>query len=130
MGMNKKSAVLSLFYLLFLAMPAQASLVIWVNNGQDKVTYDDLRAHTSALTDPGGFTISRRTIDQGDLIDGLFSYIDRNIELFYIKQMQIKKLSILAYDGMSIKDMTAQINKPAANTIIMIRMYGKPHDYN
>ncbi len=140
--MSKKSTVLLLGCLLFFAVPVQAALVIWVNNGQDKVTRDDLRAYTNAtavhnsvwdgttislfgaknetvafdlilespatatanitvttsvLTGPGGFTISRRTVDQGDLVDGLFNYVGRNIELFYIRYLKIEGLSKLSY---------------------------------
>jgi len=143
--MKKKAVLLIFLGLLVLSTTIQAqSLVIWANNGQDKVTRDELRAHASAtavynsvwngtrisvfgakneviafnlilespttatnnvkvtvsaLTGPGGFTISGRTLGQGQLADGLFNYIGRNIELFYVRYLQIRGLSRMAYDS-------------------------------
>ena len=116
-------------------------LLIWANDGGDKVTQDELRAYhnsdavinsvwdgveisifgagnevvsfnllleaplqdvddvevsLSYLEGPDGHSISTRTASENDL----FNFVDRNIELFYIRYLEIEGLSTdLAFAG-------------------------------
>ncbi len=143
--MKKKHLPIPLLLLAFLLpTSSQAELTIWVNNGQDKVTKDELRATSNAdsvtnsvwdgstisvfgakneviafnlilesptqatnnvrvsigsLTGPNGFIISGRAVDTNDLADDLFDYNGRNIELFYVRYLQIKGLSTMSYES-------------------------------
>jgi hypothetical protein len=118
-----------------------SNIVIWANDGGDKVTQDELRASTdpnsvvnsvwdgstieifgarnevinfnlileapnsvvnnievtiSSLIGPEGATISSKETYG----NGVFNYVDRNIELFYIRYLEIQGLSTdLAYAG-------------------------------
>jgi len=121
---------------------------VWANNGQDKVTKDELRASSDAnsvpnsvwdgekitlfgaknetlafnlileamsenvenikvevstLRGPGGSLISTQPVDcsdiSGDECLKLFNYTGRNIELFYVRYLQIKGVSRMAYDS-------------------------------
>ena len=112
---------------------------VWANNGEDKVTRDELRASSGSdvtnslwngtqvilfgaknevisfnlvleaagatvqnvsvsfdtLTGPGGFTIHSAAVSG----NGVFNWVGRNIELFYIRYLEIKGLSHdLCYD--------------------------------
>jgi hypothetical protein len=117
-----------------------SDLVIWANEGGDKVTQDELRASddansvlnsvwdcskirlfggrnevvsfnlvleapistvtdvdvsVSTLNGPGGSSISSRSASG----DGVFDFVGRNIELFYVKYLKIEGLSVLTYWG-------------------------------
>lgn len=174
--MNKKIIALLIFCLLLLSTPALAELTIWANNGQDKVTRENLRATTSStavhnsvwdgstislfgaknetiafnlilesattatanvavtvssLTGPGGFLISGRTIASGELADGLFNYVGRNIELFYVRYLQIRGLSLLAYENHYFdgRKMPKRLQRPLSGYIGQGTWYDRPdHD--
>src|SRR3989338_8943863 len=112
---------------------------VWANNGEDKVTRDELRASKGVnvkssvwdgttvklfgarneviefnlileaakgqakevkvvfdkLTGPENFSITSKPVDK----NGLFNFIGRNIELFYVRYLQIKGLSKLPYNA-------------------------------
>ncbi|MBF0433339.1 MAG: DUF4091 domain-containing protein [Fibrobacteria bacterium] len=141
--MNKATNIrIILILLTFTPSLIHADLIIWANNGQDKVTQDELRATTNAesvinsvwdgsqisvfgakneviafnvilespvtqtdnirvtmssLQGPHNFTISGKALDTANLTDELFDFNGRNIELFYIRYLQIKGLSLLSY---------------------------------
>jgi len=52
------------------------------------------------LTGPGGSSITSSTASG----DGVFDWTNRNIELFYVRYLEIKGLSILSYGGGSFYD--------------------------
>ncbi len=117
-----------------------AALTIWANNGEDKVTREDMRAtHNSTavynstwdgtsvslfgarnevvafnlllespavasrqvqvqfsrLNGPGGATITSKAAAG----NGLFDWTGRNIELFYVRYLQIRGISRMGYDN-------------------------------
>jgi Domain of unknown function (DUF4091)/Family of unknown function (DUF6067) len=121
-------------------MSLHAALTIWANNGEDKVTREELRAtlskgavynstwdgttvslfgarnevvafnlliespavtsnnvqvQFSKLNGPGGATITSKAAAG----NGLFDWTGRNIELFYVRYLQIKGLSRMGYDN-------------------------------
>lgn len=129
------------------------NLVIWANDGGDKVTQDELRAsqdpssvHNSVwdgntvsifgarnevvafnlilespeqtttgvsvvfdqLTGSDGATISSVPA-QGD---GLFDWTNRNIELFYVRYLEIKGLSLLSYETYDERHIPARFRRP------------------
>lgn len=118
----------------------QQITAVWANEGGDKVTRDELRAHVDPaevvnpswdgqrvvafgargevlglnlvleaagpaaqsvrvsfdrLTGPDGATIQSRKAPT----DGLFNWVDRPIELFYVRYLQIQGLSVLGYES-------------------------------
>lgn len=121
---------------------ASGDLLIWANDGGDKVTQDELRlaqgglpsvansvwdgekitvfgarnevvsfnliieAPTagqegitvifSRLNGPGDAVIASRSVTG----DGVFNWTDRNIELFYVRYLEIKGLSLLSYNAL------------------------------
>jgi len=124
----------SLFFLHILSMGVHAQVLIWANEGGDKVIQSELRATNDAagvinsiwdgrkitvfgarnevvsfnlileapaaaatnvtvsfdhLTEPGGTIISSKATTA----NGVFDWTDRNIELFYIRYLEIKGLS-------------------------------------
>jgi len=64
----------------------------------------NIKVEISSLKGPGGDTISTKSVDcskkGSEECLKLFNYVDRNIELFYIRYLQIKGLSNMAYDSM------------------------------
>ena len=118
-------------------MAAQGITAIWANDGEDKVTRDELRASKggnvknsiwdgskisifgarnevvafnvvlesgsggagnvtvtfNSLTGPSGSTIASSAA-QGN---GVFNWVNRNIELFYVRYLPIKGLSLISY---------------------------------
>lgn len=120
------------------SLPGSQLTAVWVNDGGDKVTQDELRASRgvkvenscwngksakqfgaqnevvslnlileSGLTDareisvsldeltgPGNSKIQSKKVSK----DHVFDYVDRNIELFYVRYLQIKGLSRLSYN--------------------------------
>ena len=118
--------------------PSVSSLIVWANNGEDKVVRSDLRARDgkdvrnsvwdgkkvhifgaknevvafnlileagatdvqnlsikfNRLEGPKGAVIASKEVSKKDVFD----YRERNIELFYVRYLQIKGLSRLAYE--------------------------------
>ncbi|MCP4692716.1 MAG: DUF4091 domain-containing protein, partial [Desulfobacterales bacterium] len=56
----------------------------------------NVAASFDRLTGPGGAVISSRAVTGS----GVFDWTDRNIELFYVRYLEIKGLSILSYDAL------------------------------
>ena len=119
-------------------LPGSQLTAVWANDGEDKVTQDELRSTRGTkvingawdgkvarafgarnevvsvnlvleaglddakeinvslkeLTGPGNFKIASKPVSK----DGLFNFVDRNIELFYVRYLQIKGLCRLSYD--------------------------------
>ena len=133
----KKIAAISFVLSLTINLFSQISNV-WVNNGEDKVTQDDLRAHNGANVNNSvwdgskvllfggqnevlGFNIILESfagagnisimLDSLHAVDGssihsknaaaadLFDWNDRQIELFYVRYLEIKGLSALSYEN-------------------------------
>ncbi len=141
--MKAKPYCIGLMMFIFLALTASgvdAQLIIWANDGGDKVIQDDLRAaaDTSAVYNhvwdgqkislfggrnevisfnlileaptlrAGGVTVQfdRLNGPDGAVIaskaaagDGVFTWVGRNIELFFVRYLQIKGLSELTYNS-------------------------------
>ena len=143
--MNQKASVTWVlwmvgFLFLFSTGTAAAQLKIWANNGEDKVTRDELRASSGGasvansvwdgsrvsvfgaknevvsfnlvLESPSSATtVSKvvfdalsspsQTIQSAAATgDGIFNFVGRPIELFYIRYLQIRGLSLLSYDAL------------------------------
>lgn len=126
---------------------------VWVNNGEDKVTRDELRATKNStsvynsvwdggkikifggknevinfnlileagnqtasnlsvlfdkLTGPNGATISSVPASG----NGVFDWTNRNIELFYVKYLQIKGLSRMAYETYDERHIPQRLRRP------------------
>lgn len=143
MEKNRLSFPILLIVLVYLALPnpVHAQLLIWANDGGDKVTQDELRANTDAasvmnsvwdgnkikvfgarnevvsfnlivespsvaanslnvsfnrLNGPGGSEIASRAVSG----NGVFTWFNRPIELFYVRYLEINGLSILSYNAL------------------------------
>jgi len=136
---------LYLFVLLFLILTnlkakAQGNISnVWVNNGEDKVTQDELRAYNgidvtnslwdgdtvhlfgtrnevigfniileAALADAYNVNVSLNQLSDGNGStidytyasgDGLFDWTDREIELFYVRYLEIKGMSRMSWES-------------------------------
>lgn len=150
--------VLGLVLSLVLAAPqpreaAGALSAVWVNDGGDKVTREELRASSggnvvnsvwdgstvslfgagnetvsfnlileSAGADSSGLTVSLSALTgpDGTAIpagaasgEGVFNYIGRNIELFYVRYLQIRGLNTgLAYDDYDERHVPSRCRRP------------------
>ena len=137
--------VLSLFVILFfilinIRVNAQINITnVWVNNGEDKVTQDELRAYNgmdvtnsvwdgdtvhlfgarnevigfniileAALADAYNVNVSLNQLSDGNGStidytyasgDGLFDWTDREIELFYVRYLEIKGMSRMSWES-------------------------------
>jgi len=131
---------------------SQQGLTVWANNGEDKVTRDDMRVsgkHLNVansvwdgvtlklrgarnetvegnlvleapagasgvsvafnrLTGPGGAVISS-TPAAGDQV---FTFVNRNIELFYVRYLQITGLSKFSYESYDERHVPARMRRP------------------
>ena len=137
-------ALLTIASSLFSGIHAQGTnelnLVLWANEGGDKVTQDELRASKNpnavlnSVWDGNGISLSggRNEIVSFNLVmeaphstmtgidvaissltgpnensifsrqatgSDVFNFVNRNIELFYVRYLKIEGLSVLAYDG-------------------------------
>lgn len=132
---------------------AAADLIIWANNGEDKITQDDLRGsvdpaavHNSVwngsrirlfgarnetvsfcmilesgdqatsgvsvvfdtLTGPGGATI--RSLPASG--DGVLDYVDRPIELFFVRYLQVRGVGRLVYEHYDERHVPERLRRP------------------
>jgi hypothetical protein len=128
------------FFLIDIKLYAQGSITnVWVNNGEDKVTQDELRAYNgadvtssvwdgdtvhlfgarnevvsfniileAATSDVYNVNVSLNQLSDGSgsTIDytyatgeGLFDWTNREIELFYVRYLEIKGLSQMSYES-------------------------------
>jgi CSLREA domain-containing protein len=143
-----------------LAVPTSNSLLVWANNGEDKIAREELRAASDTaavrnsvwngtrielfgarneivsfnlvleapvanaaginvsfreLTGPSGARIAAAAA-QGDQV---FDYVDRNIELFFVRYLEIEGLSVSAYDLYDERHVPERLRLPHD-------MYGSP----
>ncbi len=125
--------------------PSGNSVVVWANNGEDKVAREDLRAvsnpaavtnsvwkgHQIELFGARNETVSFNLVLEAPLSDvagievsfqeligpagarigsveavgeQVFDYVDRNIELFFVRYLEIEGLSVSAFDAFPIYD--------------------------
>ncbi|MFA5976373.1 MAG: hypothetical protein WC859_09470, partial [Elusimicrobiota bacterium] len=137
------------------AQPVQAASAItavWANNGEDKVTQDELRAthgtnvknsvwdgnsisifgarnevvafnvileagssaasnvtvSFNSLSGPSGATITSSATTG----DGVFNWVGRNIELFYVRYLKINGLSIVSYQTYDERHIPQRMRRP------------------
>jgi hypothetical protein len=138
---------------LFLSPLSANALVIWANNGEDKVTQDELRATANpsavtnsvwdgnkiklfgarnevasfclllesptqaatnisvefnTLTGPGGKTIQSRSASG----NGVLNWVDRPIELYYVRYLQIKGIGQLLYEDYDERHIPERLRRP------------------
>ena len=135
------------------APPVVQELAAWANDGEDKVTKDELRMARggagvinsvwngseiklfgaknevvnfnliieAALVDLQNVQVSFNSLvsPNGARIgsnpasgDGIFTYVGRNIELFYVRYLQIKGLSILGYEKYDERHIPTRLRRP------------------
>jgi len=133
-------SILLFFVLINIKLNAQGNITnFWVNNGEDKVTQDELRAYNgtdvtnslwdgdtvklfgarnevvnfniileAALSDAYNVNVSLNQLSDGNgssinytyaTGDELFDWTNREIELFYIRYLEIKGLSQMSYES-------------------------------
>jgi len=69
----------------------------------------NVNVNLTSLTGPGGATITTRPVAG----DGVFNYVGRNIELFYVRYLEIKGLSVdLAYDAYDERHIPERCRRP------------------
>ena len=139
---------------ILLLIPVNANaLVIWANNGEDKVTQDELRATTrpsavknsvwngkniklfgarnettsfclvlespkqaasnvsvkfSKVTGPGGRTIQSKPASG----NGVLNWVDRPIELYYVRYLQIRGIGQLLYEDYDERHIPERLRRP------------------
>jgi hypothetical protein len=138
------------------APKAGAVSAVWANDGGDKVTRDEVRAHQgrdvrnsiwdgagirlfgarneivsfnlileaadrpapdvsvviSDLTGPNGSTIHS---SPSPTPDGVFTWVDRNIELFLVRYLQIRGLSAVSYETYDERHIPIRLRRPSPN---------------
>ncbi len=142
-----------LTFILFLIPTSASALVIWANNGEDKVTQDELRASTNpsavtnsvwdgkkinlfgarnettsfclvlespnqtaanvsarfnTLTGPGDAKIHSRPTSG----NGVLNWVDRPIELYYVRYLQIKGIGQLLYEDYDERHIPERLRRP------------------
>ena len=68
----------------------------------------DVSISFSALTGPGGYEIASAPATG----DGLFSWTNRNVELFYVRYLEIKGLSRLSYETYDERHVPERLRRP------------------
>lgn len=148
-----KTRTIGILAIALLVSHAAGDLVVWANNGEDKVTQDDLRATADpaavvnsvwdgsrvnlfgarnetvafclilespaqtttgvkvaldTLTGPGGATI--HSIPASG--EGVFNWVDRPIELFYVRYLQIRGVGRLSYEHYDERHVPERFRRP------------------
>ena len=155
--MSKRKTSYYIFIMIFLVVTVGSrglnAQTIWANNGEDKVTQDDLRATNNPLSvmnsvwngseinlfaarnetvafcliieSPGAdlhnvtVTFNELSGPEGNSIvsvpasgEGVFNWVDRPIELFYIRYLQIKGVGRLVYEHYDERHVPERFRRP------------------
>ncbi|MFA5976377.1 MAG: putative Ig domain-containing protein [Elusimicrobiota bacterium] len=153
--MTLKKILIFALSLSLLDLPGLANAAIsaiWANNGEDKVTQDDLRATQgktvtnsawngttislfgarnevvafNVILEAGSSAASNVTVSFNSLSgpsgttitssaatgDGVFNWVGRNIELFYVRYLRINGLSIVSYQTYDERHIPQRMRRP------------------
>jgi hypothetical protein len=75
-------------------------------------TVDGVSIVLDGLTGPGGHRIEGRPVDSGSIADDLFRWTGRDIELFYVRYLQIRGLSELSYPHYDERHIPVRFQRP------------------
>src|SRR5205807_1850235 len=85
------------------------NLVLEAGNGP----VHDISVSLDSLTGPGGATITSKPVTG----DGVFNWVGRQIELFYIRYLQIKGLSLVSYGTYDERHIPKRFQRPNVNGV-------------